>query len=125
MRNQCQTILSWDSSPSKDIGTDYSIRCLLPHSYLGTVRTWQIFCVGWSVNAEKQAIFVPCEVETWRPMIGSTTAATASATGYTNNGKFGLCGHLCGSVAADKTFLRFTAGGFGACHLNEPVGGAA
>ena len=58
-------------------------------------------------------------------MMGSETSPVANPTLYTDRGKLGLCGHLGGSIAAGKTFPRFTAGGCGACHLNEPVGGAA
>ena len=58
-------------------------------------------------------------------MMGSMATLVASPILCTDRGKLGLCGHLGGSVAADKVFPRFTAGGCGACHLNKPVGGAA
>lgn len=88
------------------------------------VRTWQIFCVGGVVIAEKQEVFISGIIETRE----STTASlilVASLNMDFNTGDIGFCAHLSGSVAADKAFPRFSAGACGACHLNKPVRGAA
>ena len=101
------------------------IRTLPPRLCLEVIRTGQVDCISRGVNTEKQAVFISSKVKSWKSMMGSETTPVASPEFYTDRGKFGLCGHLGGSIAADKTFPRFTAGGRGACHLNEPVGGAA
>ena len=107
------------------VKVDKSIKSLRPRLCLERIRTGQVACISWGVNTEKQAVFVSSKVEAWESMMGSIATLVASPTLYTDRGKLGLCGHLGGSVAADNTFSRFTNGGCGACHLNDPVGEAA
>ena len=107
------------------VKVDKSIKSLRPRLCLERIRTGQVACISWGINTEKQAVFISSKVEAWESMMGSMATLMASPTLYTDRGKLGLCGHLGGSVAADKTFPRFTTGCCGACHLDEPVGGAA
>ena len=48
-----------------------------PNCVFERLRTRQTGCIGWSVNAEKQAVFISGEVEAWKSIKAPSMPVTS------------------------------------------------